>query len=141
MTLPELNQFVLYLRRNGRLYERSNQNSISNAGGNYFEYGSNDWPYESSDHYQSAGLGMGIYATDEFELASMSSGMSHDSEPVDMSEYQRMSNKAAGEAIYLHCRRAKRRWRKFQGRKRFRKFQRHHRHKGFKGKGFGLKGF
>ena len=130
-TRAQYGQFLLYLRRNGHLYDKS-ASSIKHP---YFMHGQEQHEQTTSQMYPAIpGAGTGGHADDNYDdTMSMSSGQSDDDEDIDWTDVQGMNNDEMGERLYVQYRHAKRRWRNFStsGPKRhFRRFRR-------KGKGKG----
>ena len=134
-------QFILYLRRNGHLYDRGN-NSMRHP---YFTHGSQD---DQEDETYPTPLGMfpslpgPSNAGQEEDTYTMSSGQSDDEEFVDWQDVEGLGQDEIGERLYTQYRTAKRRWRQFSGppKRHFRRFRRKGKGKGKSRFGKGFKG-
>jgi hypothetical protein len=141
----QYSQFLLYLRRNGHLYDKSSH-SIKQP---YFMHG-HEAQSDSQPFWQGYPIVSGSGAqdsNDRDETYTMSSGQSDDDEDIDWTDTQGMTNDEVGEKLYVQYRRAKRRWRSFSSggpKRHFRRFRRKGKGKGKfrkgKGKGFGFRG-
>ena len=115
-TQPQYVAFLAYLRRSGHLYEepRGIQQTFwqadaqSPASDNVQSYPI--FPAIQDSGYQAQSAGSYLVADDADEI---SSGCSHDEEPVDLTECANLDVNTAGELLYLAYRTAKRKFRRF----------------------------
>ena len=112
----EHNAFILYLRRNGHLFDRGGdpaKNAITYLAVDGHEP-QNTWSQTSELPF-----GLGSHSYPSFpvddDAQSFSSCNSHDSSIVDISDVHGLSFAEACEAVYMQYRTGKRRWRKFAG--------------------------
>ena len=115
--------FLLYLRRNGHLYDRGNDHAKNVSGSHYFvDPYSSDTPelapmfptFESQDSMPYASY-EGFQTYPSFDQETVSSGNSNEHSDVDLSDLTGLTFAQAAEVVYAGFRTHKRRWRKFAG--------------------------
>ena len=109
-------EFLLYLRRNGHLYDRT-ADPAKNVAGFFYEDSTQlqSFPAEHAFPTFASEPAYGQTYYDSVETASLSSGNSNDDSLVDISDLAHLSYAQAAETAYLGFRVHKRRWRKFAG--------------------------
>ena len=123
-TPDEYQQFLMYLRRNGHLYDRTGDPAKNVSGFLIHEteesQDSNTYTYASYPEYSTS---LASYNPQTFESTfasyedwqSASSGNSNDEEAIDLSDLAHLPYPQAVETAYMGFRTHKRRWRKFAG--------------------------
>lgn len=115
--------FLLYLRRNGHLYDRGNDHAKNVSGSHYFvdPYTSNApetasmFPmFESQDAMPFESY-EGFQTYPSFDQETISSGNSNSHSEIDLSDLTGLTFAQAAEVVYAGFRTHKRRWRKFAG--------------------------
>jgi hypothetical protein len=115
--------FLLYLRRNGHLYDRGNDHAKNVSGSHYFVD-----PYSSEAPATASMFPMfechdamphtsneGFQTYSSFDQETVSSGNSNEHSDIDLSDVQGLTFAQAAEVVYAGFRTHKRRWRKFAG--------------------------
>ena len=114
----EYQAFLLYLRRNGHLYDRTADPAKNVSGFLLYEQEPTEaHTYAMYPEYTPAfsqNVSESAYQVHE-DWQSASSGNSNDEEPVDLSDIAHLPYPQAAEAAYMGFRIHKRRWRKFAG--------------------------
>lgn len=107
----QYNAFVQYIRRNGHLYENSKGEGIAQ---NFFSAaGDVTGETEYAFHAGQEAFSSSSWNEEWPDDASASSGESHASEPIDLSELTSIPPEQQGEYLYLGYRTAKRKFRHF----------------------------
>lgn len=108
--------FLLYLRRNGHLYDRA-ADPAKNVAGFFYEDTTQFQPSSNEHLFPSFPSEPDYNQTyyDSMETGSLSSGNSNDESHVDLSDLAHLTYTQACETAYLGFRVHKRRWRKFAG--------------------------
>jgi hypothetical protein len=131
-TREQYSAFIMYLRRNGHLYDRSN-NTIKQQ---FLQIpGSNSSQQDSSPPSLFYGGETSEQQDDNSDASSVSSCWSNDEDEVTFEDVQDLDYQDAGEKLYMQYRFAKRRWRRFSGPGRHARSRFHRRSKG-KGRSF-----
>ena len=154
---PQYQAFLLYLRRNGHLYDRGNDGAKNVSGHNYFVDSASNTNMDSPFAFHtSSALSHaypvypdGLFYDDQsypvFDNETLSSGNSRDESAIDLSDLAGLPYNQAVETVYAGFRMHKRRWRKFAGPRKFGKGKGKGKRKGGKkgksGKGFPTSSF
>ena len=112
----EYQNFLMYLRRNGHLYDRSADPAKNVSGFLTYESDAEAFAYTAYPEYATpfSQPAESTYTAYE-DWQSASSGNSNDDEAVDISDLVHLPYQQAAETAYLGFRTHKRRWRKFSG--------------------------